>query len=100
MLIGGKKYCHLLLSMHMESYISTFRRSWVALCMVLCDTGIGAAALACTMLATLFACYKELGEQPASLMRPPAPKIGKRVFLEHVTFYMETSEFYMEIHSA
>ena len=27
-LIGEKKYCHLLLSMHMASYISTFRRSW------------------------------------------------------------------------
>lgn len=43
------------------------------------------AALACTLLATLFACYKELGEQPASLMRPPAPKKGKRVFLEYIT---------------
>lgn len=42
------------------------------------------AALACTLLATLFACYKELEEQPASLMRPPAPKKGKRVFLEYV----------------
>lgn len=52
-----------------------------------------AAALACTMLATLFACYKELGEQPASLMRPPAPKIGKRVFLEHVTFIWKRLSF-------
>ena len=36
------------------------------------------------MLATVFSCYRELGEQPASLMRPPAPKIGKRVLLEYV----------------
>lgn len=42
------------------------------------------AALACTMLATLSSCYKELIETPASLMRPPAPKAGKRVFLERV----------------
>lgn len=42
------------------------------------------AAVACTMLATVFSCYRELGEQPASLMRPPAPKIGKRVLLEYV----------------
>lgn len=42
------------------------------------------AAVACTMLATLFSCFRELGEQPASLMRPPAPRIGKRVFLEHI----------------
>ncbi len=52
-----------------------------------------AAALACTMLATLFACYKELGEQPASLMRPPAPKIGKRVFLEHVSLIWKRLNF-------
>ena len=30
------------------------------------------------------ACYKELSAQPAVLMRPPAPKIGKRVFLERI----------------
>ena len=51
------------------------------------------AALACTMLATLFACYKELGEQPASLMRPPAPKIGKRVFLEYIPFIWKRLNF-------
>lgn len=43
-----------------------------------------AAAVACTMLATLSACYRELGEQPAELMRPEAPKAGKRVFLERI----------------
>lgn len=42
------------------------------------------AAVACTMFATVFSCYRELGEQPATLMRPPAPKIGKRVLLEYV----------------
>lgn len=42
------------------------------------------AAVACTMFATVFSCYRELGEQPAALMRPPAPKIGKRVLLEYV----------------
>lgn len=41
-------------------------------------------AVACTMFATVFSCYRELGEQPAALMRPPAPKIGKRVLLEYV----------------
>lgn len=44
------------------------------------------AALACTIGATLASCYKELAAQPAVLMRPPAPKNGKRVFLERVTF--------------
>lgn len=43
-----------------------------------------ATALLCTMGATLFSCYKELREQAAELMRPPAPKKGKRVFLEKI----------------
>lgn len=42
------------------------------------------AAIACTMAATLFSCYRELGDQAAVLMRPPAPKVGKRVFLERI----------------
>lgn len=44
-----------------------------------------AAALACTLLATLYACYKELAAQPAELMRPPSPKEGKRILLERVS---------------
>ena len=44
------------------------------------------AAVLCTGLATLLACYKELAAQPAVLMRPPAPKQGKRVFLEYFPF--------------
>lgn len=51
------------------------------------------AAVACTMLATVFSCYRELGEQPASLMRPPAPKIGKRVLLEYVGFIWKRLNF-------
>ena len=46
----------------------------------------GLAALACTMLATILACYKELAAQPAVLMRPPAPKQGKRIFMERIPF--------------
>lgn len=42
------------------------------------------AAIACTTVATFGACYRELGAQPAVLMRPPAPKKGKRVFLERI----------------
>ncbi len=42
-------------------------------------------AVLSTMLAALLACYKELAEQPATLMRPKAPKPGKRVLLERVT---------------
>lgn len=48
--------------------------------------GAAAAALASTLLATFFSCYKELKGQAAELMRPPAPKQGQRVLLERVKF--------------
>ena len=51
------------------------------------------AAIACTTMATLLACYRELGSQPAVLMRPPAPKKGKRVFLEHISFVWKHLNF-------
>ncbi|SCP97528.1 ABC transporter permease [Anaerobium acetethylicum] len=43
-------------------------------------------AVVCTTLATVYACYKELMSCPAQLMRPAAPKSGKRVFLEKFDF--------------
>ena len=43
-----------------------------------------AAAIFCTVAATVFACYKELNACPAELMRPAAPKSGKRVLLERI----------------
>ncbi len=52
-----------------------------------------AAALACTLLATIFSCYRELREQAAELMRPPTPKQGKRVLLERVTFIWNRLNF-------
>ena len=51
------------------------------------------AAVVCTSAATLLACYKELASQPAVLMRPPAPKQGKRVFLERITFIWSRLSF-------
>lgn len=41
-------------------------------------------AIACTTAAAGIACYKELMSTPATLMRPAAPKSGKRVLLERV----------------
>ena len=40
----------------------------------------------CIIGATVYSCIKELRQQPATLMRPKAPKIGKRVLLERVNF--------------
>ena len=45
-----------------------------------------AAAVFCTMAATIEACARELHAWPAVLMRPPAPKQGKRVLVERFTF--------------
>lgn len=42
------------------------------------------ASAACTGVATIAACYKELVAGPAELMRPEAPKNGKRIFLERI----------------
>lgn len=43
-----------------------------------------AASVCITLGATMFACYKELREKPAQLMRPEAPKEGKRIWLERI----------------
>ena len=41
-------------------------------------------AIACTVLAALAACWRELRSVPAVLMRPEPPKAGKRVLLERI----------------
>ena len=51
------------------------------------------AAVICTMGATLFSCAKTLAETPASLMRPPAPKEGKRILIERIDFIWKHLSF-------
>lgn len=51
------------------------------------------AALACTLGATWISCAKELRSQAAELMRPPAPKKGKRVFLERIPLIWRNLSF-------
>lgn len=51
------------------------------------------AAVICTMGATLFSCAKTLAETPASLMRPPAPKEGKRILIERIGFIWKHLSF-------
>ena len=60
---------------------------------LLYGAGAAAAALASTLLATVLSCYRELREQAAELMRPPAPKRGQRVLLERVTFIWKRLNF-------
>ncbi|MDD5937201.1 MAG: FtsX-like permease family protein [Clostridiales bacterium] len=44
----------------------------------------GVLAIGCTMIATYAACMKDLMAEPAELMRPVAPKAGKRILLERI----------------
>lgn len=50
-----------------------------------------------TLLATGFACYKDLMEVPASLMRPKSPKIGKKILLEMIPFIWSRFSFTMKV---
>ena len=70
---------------HMDSIIVPYNLSYAV--------AASAAALVCTIGATFFACFKELKEQAAELMRPPAPKQGKRVLLERLTFIWKRLSF-------
>lgn len=55
-------------------------------------SSIGIASFV-TVAAAVFACYKELMETPALLMRPKAPKNGKKIFLERITFLWKHFNF-------
>lgn len=50
-------------------------------------------ALFCTMAGTISASARELAATPAVLMRPPAPKEGKRVLLERIPFIWKHLSF-------
>lgn len=52
-----------------------------------------AAALLCSMGAAYFSCRYELYSVPANLIRPKAPKSGKRIFLEKVSFIWGRMKF-------
>ncbi len=69
----------------MPSLIASFMPLYLILGIVL--------SIGTTGLATYFACQKELSSVPAVLMRPKAPKAGKRVFLENVGFIWSRLSF-------
>lgn len=50
-------------------------------------------SLACSVGTTWFTCRYELSETAAGLMRPKAPKAGKRVFLEKISFVWKRLKF-------
>ena len=55
------------------------------------------AAVACSALVTVAACGSELRETPAQLMRPKAPKAGRRVLLERIPILWNRLSFIQKV---
>jgi putative ABC transport system permease protein len=91
MLIGEKTLPYIIITAygimyrHMNEVLIPYQLSYGLMAAI--------AALACTLMATVFACMKELKEQAAELMRPPTPKQGKRVFMERIPFIWKRLSF-------
>ena len=66
-----------------------------------CDLRIGVfclvVAIACSLGTTWFSCRVELSQVAAQLMRPKAPKAGKRVLLERVPFIWNHLSFLRKV---
>ena len=69
-------YAYMILYKHLPAILVPYHMSYA-----LRASGI---AVACTLIATIASCYKELAAEPAELMRPAAPKQGKRILLERI----------------
>lgn len=69
-------YAYMILYKHLPAILVPYHMSYA-----LQASGI---AVACTLIATIASCYKELASEPAELMRPAAPKQGKRILLERI----------------
>lgn len=55
--------------------------------------GVTVVSVLITSLAAYFSCRKELKETPSVLMRPKAPKNGKRIMLENIPFIWNKISF-------
>ena len=56
-----------------------------------------AIALLCTVGATIYSCARELRSTPSVLMRPKAPKVGKKVLLERIGFIWSRLKFTQKV---
>ena len=54
-------------------------------------------AFLCSVGVTLVSCRVEMTEMAASLMRPKAPKAGKRIFLEYIPFFWNRLKFLKKV---
>ena len=69
-------YAYMILYKHLPAILVPYHMSYALQASVI--------AVACTLIATIASCYKELAAEPAELMRPAAPKQGKRILLERI----------------
>ena len=49
------------------------------------------------LFVTFMVCYKELQAVPAQILRPKAPKLGKRILLERITFIWKRLSFNQKV---
>ncbi|MBO6129558.1 MAG: ABC transporter permease [Pseudobutyrivibrio sp.] len=54
-------------------------------------------AFLCSVGVTILSCRYEMGEMAASLMRPKAPKAGKRIFLEYIPIFWNRLKFLKKV---
>lgn len=54
-------------------------------------------AFICSVGVTFISCRYEMGEMAASLMRPKAPKAGKRIFLEYIPWFWNRLKFLKKV---
>lgn len=54
-------------------------------------------SLFCSVGATVFSCYVEFASVPATLMRPKAPRSGRRIFLEYITPFWSRLTFLKKV---
>ena len=54
-------------------------------------------AFVCSVGVTFISCRYEMGEMAASLMRPKAPKAGKRIFLEYLPWFWSRLKFLKKV---
>lgn len=54
-------------------------------------------SVAIILLVTFMVCYKELNEVPAQILRPKAPKLGKRILLERIPFIWKRLSFNQKV---
>ncbi|QFJ55873.1 ABC transporter permease [Pseudobutyrivibrio xylanivorans] len=54
-------------------------------------------AVICSVGVTVITCRYEMAEMAASLMRPKAPKAGKRIFLEYIPFFWNRLKFLKKV---